>query len=83
MAACVILAISVDRYIAITRPLRYVNVVTTKRVKVVIASSWILHVSVISLGINSAVNPLIYGYRDRLFRKAFSDLRRRLMTFIL
>ncbi|XP_071511029.1 adenosine receptor A2a-like [Diadema antillarum] len=39
-------------------------------------------VMVISMAINSAVNPLIYGYRDRLFREAFNEFRNRLMTLI-
>ncbi|XP_071511031.1 adenosine receptor A2a-like [Diadema antillarum] len=46
-------------------------------------SSVLAHVNIISLGINSAVNPLIYGYRDRLFREAFNDLRRSLIALIL
>ncbi|XP_072174688.1 trace amine-associated receptor 1-like [Diadema setosum] len=40
-------------------------------------------VLLISLGVGSAVNPLIYGYRDRLFREKLSDLRRRLTALIL
>ncbi|XP_071511034.1 beta-2 adrenergic receptor-like [Diadema antillarum] len=89
-----IIAVSADRYLAITRPLRYATIVTTKRVKCVLMGielsqlndyhqSALAQVSIICAGFNSAVNPIIYGYRDRLFREAFSDLRRRLMTLIL
>ncbi|XP_072174690.1 uncharacterized protein [Diadema setosum] len=86
--------VSVDRYIAVTRPLRYVTLVSTKRVQIVIVFLWILlmsdyhqpalaQVTLISFSISSAVNPLIYGYRDRLFREILSDLARRLTALIL
>ncbi|XP_071511035.1 beta-2 adrenergic receptor-like [Diadema antillarum] len=89
-----IIIISVDRYIAITRPLRYASIVTTKRVRSILFGIELLQisdyhqpvlaqVSIISVGINSAVNPLIYAYKDRLFREAFSDLKSRLVTLIL
>ncbi|XP_072174687.1 adenosine receptor A1-like [Diadema setosum] len=86
-----IITVSVDRYIAITRPLRYATIVTTKRVQRLgvelsllndVHQSALAQVSIISVGINSAFNPIIYGYRDRLFREAFSDLRSRFMTLI-
>ncbi|XP_071509364.1 adenosine receptor A2b-like [Diadema antillarum] len=74
--------VSVDRYIAVTRPLRYVTLVTTRRVQVVIVFSWILLGNIISLAINSAVNPIIYGYRDRLIREALNNLKISLTTGI-
>ena len=46
-----LLAISVDRYIGITRPLSYSSIITKKRVYMIISAVWLLSLSVSLVGI--------------------------------
>eukprot|EP00057_Strongylocentrotus_purpuratus_P018879 XP_011673353.1 PREDICTED: alpha-1A adrenergic receptor-like [Strongylocentrotus purpuratus] len=64
-----IVALTADRFIAVTKPLRYASLVTYRRIAIVLGCLWLLSIFLV-------VNPIIYGFRDRAFRKAFQNILR-------